>query len=273
MGCSTREYKPYTDWYRRFILRRVHTLPQDIITYAFPSAQHTGLCQEEWTILCLLQCLSCMVECLRSLDNLRFAEMEELFRERALVQDSPAVPNAHYSHTTENSAAVTKLVFFAFGLLTFFFQPQVAPDGQFTLQAEGQSWRRERVPCLPIARNQGTTLGSVVWTFNERTPLSRLKATAYRGARQEDALFSLNINYYTLSKLAKISIAWTETATRHLELDTRNKTLYLFCYPSFCALMCGALQSRYQDDGLGQPDSCFLNRLVVFFVPALAMTN
>ena len=47
-----------------------------------------------------------------------------------------------------------------------------------------------------------------------------------------------NIYYSNLHGVGKLYIKWVQDAGQHLDLDERNRTLSVFAYPSYCALVC-----------------------------------
>ena len=49
-------------------------------------------------------------------------------------------------------------------------------------------------------------------------------------------LSSSSLNAHLLTKVGRIHIKWTDVLACHLELDRTTNTLYLFRYPSFCAV-------------------------------------
>ena len=54
--------------------------------------------------------------------------------------------------------------------------------------------------------------------------------------RKCPSVSSSNLNAHLLTKVGRIHIKWTDVLACHLELDRSTDTLYLFRYPSFCAV-------------------------------------
>ncbi|KAI0191099.1 hypothetical protein F4808DRAFT_396803 [Astrocystis sublimbata] len=46
-----------------------------------------------------------------------------------------------------------------------------------------------------------------------------------------------NVNFFILSKVARIRVVWVDALSLHLEFDRRTSTLKLFRFPSFCAML------------------------------------
>lgn len=51
-------------------------------------------------------------------------------------------------------------------------------------------------------------------------------------------LAASNLFYSNLHRVGKLKIEWVADMINHLALDERNRTLRLFCFPSYCALIC-----------------------------------
>jgi hypothetical protein len=50
-------------------------------------------------------------------------------------------------------------------------------------------------------------------------------------------LYVSTLNYDSLRTIGKVRLKWVDSMSNHLELDTRNRTLSIFRFPSFCALV------------------------------------
>jgi hypothetical protein len=272
MRCDTIDYKRYVDWYKVYLSKKLQDLPPGVVD-VLSKVQDVNdkLAAQEF----LLRCLHFLVQYIGSHDNVHFAQVEEELKRKGWVQDNPRAmagcPSDRVNRDMESgstSAKVTKLVFFGLGVLSFLYDPTLIlrqnPSAESTSSSsDGRSSAGSLgASRITAAHCQGSTLKDIIWALNDRTPLSRLRRTAHYGVGREDALLSLNVNYYTLSQLVKVEIEWTETASRHLELDTRNKILRLFRYPSFCALMCGPQQGDNELASPGSLDRCYLNRCV-----------
>ncbi|KAK3331561.1 hypothetical protein B0H66DRAFT_467853 [Apodospora peruviana] len=76
-------------------------------------------------------------------------------------------------------------------------------------------------------------------------------ATTHAGG-PSDAIRVSNVYFSNLVRVGKIRLEWVDSMTEHLALDERTRTLKLFKYPAYCALIC-----------LSEPDSvAFLNKLI-----------
>ena len=66
-------------------------------------------------------------------------------------------------------------------------------------------------------------------------------------------LSSSNLNAHLLTKVGRIHIKWTDVLACHLELDRTTNTLYLFRYPSFCAVH---LHTQYPEPSKATLHAC-----------------
>ena len=55
---------------------------------------------------------------------------------------------------------------------------------------------------------------------------------------EQDALQASNLCYYTLIRMADIKIRWVENVCEPPEFNQRKKILKIFCFPSYCTMMC-----------------------------------
>ena len=52
------------------------------------------------------------------------------------------------------------------------------------------------------------------------------------------------INFHALSTVAKVNIEWVDTLSAHLQFDVPSRSLLLFRFPTFCALICASRESN-----------------------------
>jgi hypothetical protein len=149
-------------------------------------------------------------------------------------------------------------VFDAVGWLTMLFDPVPIP-------------LTERLQLLPIIGGKGVALGTETYLTYSRDlhdsrtlPIHYLlrefgnilpqpqfaSSTLSTGTRRAPAtskiLMLSHLNYYTLSRVAKIRIEWVDCLSLHLEFDSSNGVLKIFRFPSFCRIVCsGTLKVTY----------------------------
>jgi len=88
--------------------------------------------------------------------------------------------------------------------------------------------------------------------FGYLIPMPRthpLRPQGFAGNQQSEVIQVQSICFHTLQHIAGLKIEWVSSLALHLELDSGEKTLKLFQYPSFCRMMMidkkGHLLSRY----------------------------
>ena len=57
-----------------------------------------------------------------------------------------------------------------------------------------------------------------------------------RGMESSTALYVSTLNYATLKTISKVCLEWVSDLSSHLEFDPTSRLLYIFRFPSFCAL-------------------------------------
>jgi hypothetical protein len=102
----------------------------------------------------------------------------------------------------------------------------------------------------PLREADGSTSDVLRRFGSQQGPIPYLKLSRSQ-LDEVNTLVSSILNFYILSRLGGISIQWTESACMHLDLNKRDKTLMIFQYPSFCAMLCS-----------GQEQGIFLDRHV-----------
>ena len=186
----------------------------------------------------VLRFLAAVAELLRSEHDLALNEIsEKLERQGLLLLRDELRPQAF------------QLIFIAIGLLTFFYDPVLDPkEGALQIvlpeKAEARVSRHDTwistsqdmshldQPIVTLLRQFGGVKGPIPRTvFNEVEVTSTLKSTL-------DPLISLNLSYFTLTRIAQIKFEWVGSVCQHLEFDMRRKELKLFRFPSLCGLLC-----------------------------------
>lgn len=233
--CFQSCYSPYNDWYLQFLSTKLDSISPEV-----------------------RQCLPC--NNMKSLEANPQSEKEQLFRclgrvadmlysekSIALAQIRNALADDGYLDSrVETHSAGMQCAFIIVGLLTMLYSPVLSPKSTLleichdTEITKPGTWRNYQVSsdCQQVSKPfkdllrqfsghigpiPGSPASETAWNGNERSPL--------------DSLLSTNVCFYTLSKLARVRIIWTEASCQHLEFDMRRKTLKLFRYPSFCALI------------------------------------
>ncbi|KAJ8132084.1 hypothetical protein O1611_g1543 [Lasiodiplodia mahajangana] len=152
-----------------------------------------------------------------------------------------------------------QLVFQLVGHLSFLYSPRFDEHGQGRLgfQVDQAAASRQQpslgperrgadsrnVPWVSITAEYKQSLGDILRSLGGGVPqpsfpsLSIESSDSERNTVSDVRLNVLNLNYYTLNRLADITIMWTDSVWEHLDFNANKKEIKLFRYPSFCVLM------------------------------------
>lgn len=72
--------------------------------------------------------------------------------------------------------------------------------------------------------------------FQHSLPSGRWLQLIAGNHENSTALYVSTLNYATLKTISKIRLAWVSDLSSHLEFDPTSRVLYVFRFPSFCAL-------------------------------------
>ena len=140
-----------------------------------------------------------------------------------------------------------QLVFIITGIITMLYEPSLQPQTDRLVITAGttERYRASRsvtwtkhdlekadteLPINVLLKHLSTPEGPIPFQPNESPRL------------EQEALQASNLCYYTLTSMADIKICWVENVCEHLEFNQRQKVLKIFCFPSFCAMMCSGNQ-------------------------------
>lgn len=176
-----------------------------------------------------------VVKSLTSQKHVTVAQMTNSLKEASFLRFEPAHQQLAY-----------QLVFILIGCVTMLFVPTLCPEETY-FQIEGNPfhtppYKGTSRPSNGIQISAGAQLSIVdlLKQLHNTTsgPIPMLKLGAPRSAEKTISLNSMNLSYYTLTRVAKVEIRWVRSLSMHLEFDRRKKVLSLFSDPSICALCC-----------------------------------
>ena len=252
IGRTSQTTNNYYRWYLRYLGHRLKGLPSallDLIVYPEPEAQRSLPVGDDQKLLVFL---AAVAKFLGSEHDLALSEiLEKLEHQGLLLQD------------VELRSQAIQLVFITVGLLTFFYDPVLDPkNGELQIRcpdtAEARVSRNDtwisfsqdishaNLPIVTLLRRFGNVRGPIPRTvINDADIANALSNTG-------DPLISSNISYFTLTRVAEITIEWVNSVCLHLEFDMRRKVLKLFRFPSLCGLLCARVVdttflSQYSD--------------------------
>lgn len=147
-----------------------------------------------------------------------------------------------------------QLVFIITGLITMLYEHSLEPQTD-RLVINNEITERHKAPrnitwTKHYLEKSDTTEFSVnVLLKHLSTPDGPIPYQTSESSRvEQDALQASNLCYYTLTAMANIKIRWVNNVCEHLEFNQREKVLKIFCFPSFCAMMCsGYSESTFVD--------------------------
>lgn len=253
------QYKVYFEWYIDFLKGQLKGIPKTLMSAlqgrGFPAVNNGIPVPNEADFF---SCLECIAKEVSKSRNLALAQVHEALCSKELLQNK----EGSKENTYDKNAA--QFVFIAFGLLTMLYKPDLDPESEtFTISYAGNAWTPSTWITNKIdikyedARRPIHNHLRMFAVGDGAIPRSHIVANQDHSAsnrfKDSSSIFSTNVNFYTLLKLAHIEIIWTGSACQHLELDARDRKLMLFCYPSFCALMCAGQSKSNTSGGVFRP--------------------
>lgn len=231
----------YGAWYIRFLRNRYSRLSSKLLTVLVPRPDvdlPEEIQRKSYDSFCkaLLEITVLVSEPSDISRNLTFADIVLHLQSKSLLA----------SGITEESESHRRIqfVFIAIGLLTMIYVPKLEPDeGKLQLEAIGaestaskrKMWARTEIPIM----DDSDSISDVILRMGQTKGPLPIPALCEREASFEgtDTLSASHLCYYSLTQLADIKIAWTDSIAEHLEFDQRLRILKLFCFPSYCALI------------------------------------
>jgi hypothetical protein len=139
--------------------------------------------------------------------------------------------------SAEELAMAAQLVFAMSGWITMLFVPLVPRSGaQHELQVDITGTRRFVTSSQPTIKAE-RPLVEVLKGFGEILPVGRRETSRLDVREAEgDTLEVANLNMATLVNIGRIHVIWVKSISSHLEFDSLQQQLSLFCFPSFCML-------------------------------------
>ena len=150
-----------------------------------------------------------------------------------------------------------QLVFIITGLITMLYEPSLEPQTDRLVITNGTmerhkaprsvTWTKHYLektettefPVNVLLKHLSTMDGPIPHQAIESSRVEHDALQASESSRvEQDALQASNLCYYTLTAMANIKIRWVKNVCEHLEFNQREKVLKIFCFPSFCAMMC-----------------------------------
>ncbi len=144
---------------------------------------------------------------------------------------------------TEALRHATHLVFAIIGWQTMLYKPDIGscPRAQLAIADETDGHRGYAY--MNLRQDQGASrkaLYEFLMGFGVMLPRYNFNTLASDDDKQ--ALVTIktvtpdSLNVHLLTSIGGIQIKWTDSLACHLEFDTDSSTLYLFRFPSFCAI-------------------------------------
>ena len=137
-----------------------------------------------------------------------------------------------------------QLVFIITGLITMLYEPSLEPQSDRLVITNGTTerhkaprnvtWTKHYLEKTDTTEQSVNVLLKHLSTMDGPIPYQ----TSESSRVEQDALQASNLCYYTLTAMANIKIRWVNNVCEHLEFNQREKVLKIFCFPSFCAMMC-----------------------------------
>lgn len=156
----------------------------------------------------------------------------------------------------DSQTILLHLVFLALGWVTMLFTPSYNPDSleYFTIRLPAYS--RVDTSSQSLTSSSRRPLLGFLKNFGEFVPLVRNQSTGAEDFKV-GPLHVAQLNFYALNRFCGVSIVWTNDIGTHLDFDVDKLELYLFRWPSFCAMNLQATQqmSAYRRYGIDKSSS------------------
>lgn len=81
-----------------------------------------------------------------------------------------------------------------------------------------------------------TGLGQPLRTIFKNLRGRTVKADYSESTRSDDVLYQSSLDYFSLLTIGRVKLKWVDTLTSHLAFDRSKRTLYIFRFPSYCAI-------------------------------------
>ncbi|KAI1173818.1 hypothetical protein F4777DRAFT_580582 [Nemania sp. FL0916] len=180
---------------------------------------------------------SSMVEILDELRKSREGGQES---DRLMNHRLSLPPNDENPAAYEGSRACQALFVLMSWILLLYTTAQQSPPGLFRLHLNDPSDNRKtlrsyswtQLSCPVSCDLAGLRFEHLVNHFGH-LKFQRLPSQP----RWNTAVSASNVNYFILSRVARVRVVWVEALSLHLEFDRRTSTLKLFRFPSFCAML------------------------------------
>lgn len=144
---------------------------------------------------------------------------------------------------TEALSHTRNLVFAIIGWQTMLYKPDMGSCSQAQLAIVDETDGHRGYAYTDLRQDQGASrkvLHEFLMGFGLLLPYYNFSALASDDDKQ--ALMATktvspeSLNMYFLTSAGDIQIKWTDSLACHLEFDTNSSTLYLFPFPTFCAI-------------------------------------
>ncbi|KAJ4295246.1 hypothetical protein N0V90_007257 [Kalmusia sp. IMI 367209] len=236
----------YFQWYLGFLFNEFQQLPSDLRNAIVPATS-----RPPFTQFCAL--LASVAKYLREESSVT---LEDLYEGLSRLNpksddDSTGDEGANVEPNDEDRMLVFQLIFIGIGFLTHIYKPAYEPScGKLQIASLGGPLRASRdrawrLSEIPIQHESTLTdlllqLGNF-GTLRTNGPLPRPhREPSLLAFSEQDALRATHLSYYSITKLADITIDWVDCVAEHLEFDRRLRVLKLYRFPSFCALLCSS---------------------------------
>lgn len=221
----------FSNWYSAFLKKRLDEISPEIIGSILTASDRSSV-RSKFSKACRV--LTEIVLSIARSKNLTVSGIVSGLESKQMIQ----IEDGNESH-------VHQMVFIALGLITLLYNPLLAPspnkyelvhlpadDARGSRRSNNRTWQS-----FSHAAEAEISISDLLYRMSAgRGPIPC--GFVSTDESRVDTVQATNINYYTLIKMAKLRIIWVESVCEHLEFGSLKKTLKLFRFPSFCAMMC-----------------------------------
>ncbi|KAK8037629.1 hypothetical protein PG991_000975 [Apiospora marii] len=230
------------DWFIEFISHELNLLPHQL-------ASRIGS-DETRDHQATVKAMADLVTAISSATNTSLEEIVSTLSQR----DNPPMSTTqsesdNRQETSQPEIYPIQLVFIMLGWISMLYEPVSKPQqSQFqirTSQSQSTSSRFKKRPqeiTNSIAFEGAASLSfpQLVAKFGKRLPEKVMSSNAGITPRQisEDTVKATNVFFSNLRRVGKLNLEWVRSMDHHLDLDEKSRTLKVFAFPSYCALVC-----------------------------------
>ena len=234
---------PYSEWYFAYLDQKFQSL-NDRLKAVLATRDGKKEPMESEAAVRFYELLAIVATALRTFEEL--PSMDEI---------KGSIPT--HLAAKDNDTELLQLIFIMMGFLTMLYDPDLDPGPHEVsiakpLSLSGTSLATDLITSYHYDLDDTSQLQAheLLKKFGPIIPGSVDWACETPAGHQPDIFIEQlglsNLNFYTLFKIGKIKVELVDSLGLHMEFEAKTRTLKLFRFPSYCALVCSSnIEGRY----------------------------